>query len=347
MGARTFDEILSAIKARISDVSNLDTSEGSYTDTLIRAVAMEIANDYFDQQAIIPIAFVDETSGSYIDKRAAEYGLARKPGTKAEATVTFAGSDGTVVPAGTVVQTADGLLYSTDEAVTVASGTATAAVTAEGAGSIYNVPENSITTMQNSVGVTVQSSTEAAGGTDPETDQALVERLYSIWRKPATSGNANHYEAWAMEVDGIGAAKVWPCWDGGGTVKVVVLDSNMEPPTEEQVQAVAAHIEQVRPICVDVTVEAATETTLTVAAVIQTDGSVLPEDVQEQYQQLLVQYCKDLAFQSQTVVYNRIAYMLLSIPGVTDFSSLTLNGSTDNITLADNAVPVVGTVTVT
>lgn len=346
MSVRTFEDILASIKSRIADVSNLDTSEGSYTDTVIRAAAMEIASDYFDQEAMLPIAFVDETSGIYIDKRAAEYGLTRKNGTRAVASVTFSGRDGASVPAGTAVQTREGLVFLTDTAVMVASGSATAAVTAENTGSVYNVEAGAITTLQNSVGVVVQSSTAAIGGTDDETDEALVERLYAIWRKPATSGNANQYEAWALEVDGIGGAKVWPTWNGGGTVKVVVLDSNMEPPAAEKVQEVAAYIETVRPICVDVTVEAASETVITVAAEVQTEASTTKQEVQEQFRQLLDTYCKEIAFKMQTVVYNRIAYMLLSIPGVTDFTDLTVNGGKSNLTLADNAVPVLGTVSV-
>lgn len=343
---KTFEEILQSVRDRLA-VSNLDTSEGSYTDTLIRAVVMEIASDYFDHDALIPIAFVDETSGIYIDRRCAEYGITRKPGTKATATVTFAGSDGTVVPAGTAVQTAQGLVFVTDVAVTVADGIAAAAVTAEAVGAAYNVEDGDITTLQNSVGVTVQSSTEAVGGTDMESDEALVQRLYARWQTPATSGNAYHYEQWALEVEGIGGAKVFPAWNGGGTVKVVVLDSNMEPPTPEQVEAVAAHIEAERPICVDVTVEAAEQVSLTVAATVVLDGSVAAEDVRTQFEQLLDEYCKDLSFSQDTVVYNRIAYMLLSIDGVEDFTALTVNGGESNIVLEDNQVPVLGEVTVT
>lgn len=345
MYIKSFDAILTSVKERLA-VSNLDTAEGSYSDTLIRAVGMEIANCYFDQAALIPIAFVDETSGAYIDKRASEYGLTRKPGTRAAAAVTFAGADGAIIPAGTAVQTQDGLVFHTDVDVTIAAGTASAAVTAEAVGIVYNVAENAITTLQNSIGITVTSSAAAAGGTDPESDAALLARLSAIWQKPATSGNANQYEAWALEVEGIGGAKIWPTWNGPGTVKVVVVDSAMAPPTEEKVQAVAEYIEALRPICAAVTVEAATQTIIHVAAAVQTDSSTTPATVQEQFAQLLDDYCRSLAFQSQTVVYNRIAYMLLSIPGVTDFTALTVNDGTVNITLADNAVPVLGTVSV-
>lgn len=343
---KTFEEIMQSMRSNVS-VSNLDTSEGSYTDTLIRAVAMEIASDYFDHEALLSAAFVDEKSGSFIDLRCRDYGITRKPGTKAKATVVFSGDDGTTIPAGTAVQTAQGLVFVTDAAVIVADGTATAEVTAEDVGTVYNVEANAITTLQNSVGVTVHSSTKAAGGTDIESDAALLERLDDRRQRPATSGNVYHYMQWATEVNGIGRARVFPVWNGGGTVKVVVVDSNMEPPTPEQVEAVAAHIEEERPIGADVTVEAAELVSLSVQAAVILDGSVSVDDVRTQLSQLMDAYCKSIAFRSSTIVYNRIAYMLLSIDGVVDFTTLTVNGADQNIILQDNQVPVLDEVVLT
>lgn len=343
MPTRSFEEILTAIK---SSVSNLDTREGSYFDTQIRAVAMEIAQAYFDLDAVVPIAFVDETSGGYIDMRAGEYGIVRKPGTYAKATVTFAGSEGKLIPDATAVQTQGGLLFYTDEPAVIVSGAAIVPVTAADVGAVYNVPENAITALQSGAGVTVTASAAAVGGTDPETDEALLDRLLERLQRPPTSGNAYQYRQWALEVGGIGGAKVYELWNGPGTVKVVVADANMQPPTTQLVQDVAAHIAQLRPVCANVTVQAAEELTIQVAATVITDESVTLEGVKERLTQLLVDYCREVAFESLTVVYNRIAYMLLSIPGVEDFTSLTLNGGVVNLTLADNAVPVVGEVTV-
>ena len=48
-----------------------------------------------------------------------------------------------------------------------------------------------------------------------------------------------------------------------------------------------------------------------------------------------------------TVLYNRIAYLLLSIPGVVDYTSLTVNGGTANIVVGGTEVPVLTEVSVT
>ena len=113
----------------------------------------------------------------------------------------------------------------------------------------------------------------AAGGTDPESDGALYERIHAYLSRPATSGNAYHYEQWALEVAGVGAARVFPLWNGAGTVKVVLVDGGMEPASAEIVAAVQAHIEAERPIGATVTVAAAAPLSINVTAAVTLDGS--------------------------------------------------------------------------
>ncbi len=51
-------------------------------------------------------------------------------------------------------------------------------------------------------------------------------------RREAVSANKQHYKQWAEELDGVGRAKVFPLWDGDGTVKIVVTDANMQPASD-------------------------------------------------------------------------------------------------------------------
>jgi len=338
-----------AIKTDIlSRITYLDTREGSFANDMVSAVAHEIWKVYQSLNAIIPIAFVDETSGEYIDRRAAEYGITRKPGTKARARMTFTGKDGTVIPKGKVFQTADGLQFEVEKDVTIAGGTAEGTVVAAEIGSKYNVDAGEITLQLYALnGLESFANEAAAGGTDPETDAALLARLNEFRRNTATSGNAAHYRQWALSVDGVGAAKVYPLWAGPGTVKVVIVGPNMEPVDEPIVQACAAHIEENRPIGADVTVVSATAKTINVSAKAILDGSVTLSDVQGAFEKALTEYLHSIAFDENTIIYNRVAYMLLGIKGVQDFSVLTVNGGTANISLGADEVPVLGSVVVT
>lgn len=216
---KTPENIREQILAGMSN--ELDKREGSYTSDLVSPVAYEIWKLYDTMNELIPISFVDETSGTYIDRRCAEYGITRKEPQKASGyvklTCTTALSN-PQVPANTCFETneesADNRRrYHSTEAVTIKNGTALVNVEAEQTGTVYNVEPGTITQLQTALtGITVQSITNekaVAGGTDdPESDKDLVERLYKRLRDPGTSGNASHYQQWATEVPGIGDAKV-------------------------------------------------------------------------------------------------------------------------------------------
>lgn len=341
----TAESIKSDILGRLS--SDMQTNEGSFINDMASAVSIEIWKTYQSLNAIVPIAFVDDTSGEYIDKRCAEYGIIRKPGTKATAVMNLAGTDGTVIPEGKVFLTAEGLQFETGEEITISAGVATVIATAAEIGAEYNVDAGTITLqMTNISGLTSVSNQKAAGGTDAETDEALVKRLYDYLQNPATSGNIAHYKQWALSVDGVGGAKVQPLWDGPGTVKILIVGNNSEPVDTAIVEKCAGYIEANRPLGADVMVESAEGLNIDIAAEVTIDSTTTVETVQKTLAAQLTAYLKSISFDKYTIVYNRIAYMLLDISGVTDYTALTINNGTTNITIADNQVPVMGSVEV-
>ena len=177
---------------------------------------------------------------------------------------------------------------------------------------------------------------EASGGTDPETDSALLGRLLTRLREAATSGNASHYKQWALETDGVGAAKVVPLWNGAG----------MGPVDSAVTAACAAHIESVRPIGAAVTVQSVSTTAINVSAAVSVSASTTVGAVQAAFESALAEYLQSISFEQYTVPYTRIGYLLAGIDGVLDYSGLTANGGTANITIAADCVPQVGTVSI-
>jgi len=339
-----------SIKANILAAidTNLDTREGSFLNEMITPVAMELWKCYQSLKALIPIAFVDETSGPYIDKRCEEYGIKRKAGTKATAEINFTGSSGAVIPAGTAFLTAGGLEFRLKEQVTLVDGAGTGLLEAVNVGEAYNVDAGEITSIVRAIpGLTSFTNAAASGGTDPETDEALLARLNARRQTPAISGNAYHYRQWALEVNGVGDAKVLPLWEGPGTVKVLLVGPEKQPVDESVVSACALHIAEESPIGAIVTVESAEGLTINVEAAVTIDSTTTKAKVQEQLVSKLDTYLKSLAFKGYTLLYNRVAFFLLDIDGVVDFTSLKINGGTGNITIAESQVPVLGTVTVT
>lgn len=339
----TSESIQSAILAQ---VSAFDTQEGSFARTLIAPAAYEMWKVYTALEGIPSMLFPDENSGVYIDKKCADYGLSRKPGTAASAAVEFSGPAGLVVPAGKVFLTAGGLRYLLSETVTLGkNGKGSGTLIAESEGSAYNTDTGEIAVQQvNLPGLTFTAGA-ASGGVDEESDAALCQRLYEHLQRPATSGNVNEYLAWAKSVPGVGEARVFPLWNGAGTVKVVVCSEDKKPVDKAVTDACAAYIESVRPIGAAVTVASAAAKAVTVSAAVQLDGSVTLGAVKEAFQAALTDHLQSIAFKKSVVVYARLGFLLLDIDGVQDYQNLTLNGSAANLTLADNEVPVLSEVT--
>lgn len=338
------------IKADILDGIDLwDTGVGSFAYTLIAPVGYELWKYYTQLEAMVSMVFPDETSGLWIDKHANQYGIERKPGEKARCSITFSGTSGTVIPAGKVFLNEEGRRYTLDEAVTLAGGTGTGALTAEEAGAAYNTGENTITIQQTPLrGLTGWTTTAAAGGVDEETDESLLERYYDRLRKPATSGNVYHYEQWAREVPGVGAAKVYPLWEGPGTVKVVIAGDGYTVPDEEVVEAAAAHIEEQRPIGADVTVEAGEALTVNTAATVELREGASLEAVKAEFSGKLADYLLSLAFSADTeVVLTYVGHLLAECSGVYDYTGLTLSGKAENLPVGETDIPVLGEVSLT
>lgn len=342
----TPESIKAAILAEAGD--SLETREGSFLDSMAGPAAVEIWKVYQAMNAVISIAFPDESAGGYLDLEGAKYGITRKPGTRARCTMTLTGTAGSTIPAGTVFLTLEGLEFALLEDVLLTGGSDTGTAEATEIGSAYNVEGGAITRMVTTVtALSAWTNASATGGTDPESDAALYERIRDFRSRQATSGNAYHYEQWAMEVAGVGGAKIFPLWNGAGTVKVVLVDADMEPASSEIVAAAAAHIEEERPIGATVTVAAAQSLSIHVAAKLTLDGSTTLPEVKAVFASELDAYLKTLAFRTSILRYNQVAYLLLSLPGVLDFTSLTLNGGTGNVSIGAEQVPALGEVTLT
>lgn len=342
----TPETIKASILERIG--TDLQTREGSYTNDLISPVAFEIWRWCMTLEELIHAFYVDENSGGYLDKHAALLGMARKLGTRACAVIHFTGRDGVVIPAGTTFFTEAGQQYSLAYDAVLADGGADGYLQASDVGDQYNADAGEITQiLRNIPGLESWTNEAAQGGTDPESDGTLFHRIDYRRKHPSTSGNENHYVEWALSCDGVGAVKATGLWKGPGTVRVLLVDYDRQPVDASVVEACAAYIQTQRPVGADVTVMSAAGTEINVAATVTIDSSTTQAGVQAALASKLDAYLRELAFESYTVYVSRIAALLMEIPGVVDYAALTVNGGTENIAIAETAVPVIGEVTVT
>ncbi len=344
--AQTYDAIMARLLNAVPN--NLDKREGSFVWDALSPAALELAQVYIQMDLMLQYGFAQTTYGQYLDYRAGEHGITRKVATKAIGQVTITGSNGTVVAVGSLFATGAGVQFETLAEVTIGeAGSIAADIRAAEAGARGNVPAGTITEIPVSIaGVTaITNANPTTGGTDMETDAALLERLLEKVRTPATSGNVAHYLQWATSVSGVGDAKVFPIWNGNGTVKVVVIDANKEPASAEIVSDVEDYIAEVRPIGATVTVESATALNIDVVATLTLATGAVLADVKAAFETALTAYLQQIAFKQSYVSYAQVGSLLLDTPGVLDYSDLTLNTGTGNVTIGDTQVAIKGMVT--
>jgi uncharacterized phage protein gp47/JayE len=223
---------LSALRARIAAFINSAIPAGA---ALLRYSNMGIIGDvvagseselygYLDWIALQSVPFT--ATGEYLEAWAALKGVTRKQATAAIGSALFSGTNGSVLPAGTVLQRADGVTYTVNANQTVSGSTVTVAITATVPGASGDAPNATPLTLAS--GVSGITSTGAAsgpltGGADVETDAALRSRMLVIYAAPPQGGDADDYVEWALGVPGVTRAWTKALTSGAGTVGVFFM----------------------------------------------------------------------------------------------------------------------------
>lgn len=257
-----FEETVAAIRARLDadvnagrdpdDDSYVDTTEGGFYFDLTQAVVLELERVWDSLSIEVPAsAFVTTAWGEYLDEHGAVVGEERHDATQATGTVTFTGTDGTIIPTGWPVATEqvdvdqEPVEFTTTQEVIIAGGAVDADIIAEETGSEGNVAAGTILVLVDSIdGVTGVSNAEATGGgTDIETDELYRERLLLEYASSLGGGTVIDYERWSLDYPGVGKVTVVPLWSGPGTVRVIVTDPDNQPVSTEVVDGLQADLD--------------------------------------------------------------------------------------------------------
>ncbi|GEA17486.1 baseplate J/gp47 family protein [Moorella sp. E306M] len=330
--------------------SDLDKSEGSFIWDALSPAAIELALAAIWTQEVLRRGFVQTTFGEYLDLRAEEYGVTRRPAVAATGTVTFTGTTGTVIPKGTRVSTvsteaAPAVVFSTtEEAVISESGSIDVPVVAEEPGSNGNVAPGSIILLVEPVaGITSVTNTSATtGGLEEESDDSLRARILELAHKDEGDGNKADYEIWAKEVSGVGYVLVEPLWRGPGTVRVVILDQDGNIPSPDLVAAVQEYLDPggqgigmgKAPIGAKVTVEAPMEVNLTITVpTLAVESGYTVDQVKANLEAAAKAYILSVS-PGGIVRVKDLEAVIANAPGVLDFGDILINGIRQNVELA-------------
>jgi uncharacterized phage protein gp47/JayE len=342
----TREEILLRLLSNIS--SEFDKSVGSFFYDTQKPLAIELESIYDKLTEILLNGFAATAKGEYLDKKVAEQGLTRKAATYATGTVTVTGNVGSVISNGDKVAS-DTLVFTVTQTKYIdSSGTATVSVICDTPGKQGNVPSGAINRFPVTISglVAVTNTEPTSGGFDEESDDELRGRYFEKVSLPATSGSKYHYVMWAKEVKGVGDAKCMPLWNGAGTVKVIIINADKQAADAALINAVKNHIEAERPIGADVTVESAVPLAINISVSLTLANGVATDIAKQKISDSISSYLKKNAFSGTYISYAQIGGCILAVDEVLDYSNLKVNGGTLNINIPENAVPVLGVVTI-
>jgi len=339
--------------------SEFDDREGSLVWDMTRPTALEIAKIIgFDFPLIIQSTFPQFAEGVYLDYHGERESVKRREAVIAKGFITVEGSEETLIPAGTTVTTdeVDGIAieYRTTRDETIGSdGVVEIPIEAIDAGELANVPEHTINNFLEPVaGVSsLTNEDEISGGINEEDDDTYRERIIQTSRTRSFTGNKADYIRWAKEIPGVGEVLVVPEFDGPGTVQVLIASSTGTVASEELISQVQKHIAPdnrngggLAPIGALVTVTSINSKIINVSFTATLEDDFSKETILQSIKMHLSVYFSEELEQGGLVRYTKIGAIIMTTPGVIDYTNFTINGGTDNIQLEGDEVAVVGEV---
>jgi len=347
----TFESIMEDMLARVP--SNMDKREGSVIWDALAPCAIELQNIYIALDTVLNETFADTANLYYLAKRAAERGIAQKLATNAVL-------QGEFTPV--TLELPIGSRFSCDTlnyVVTEKIQDGVYKLTCETVGVEGNRHLGTLIPIDYIDGLATAALTEILiPAEDDEDVESLRQRYFDSMTSQAFGGNVADYKEKTISLDGVGGVKVVPVWNGGGTVKLTIIDSAFGVPTDELIESVQNAIDPVghsgegvglAPIGHVVTVVGVTGKTIDIVTNITYQSGWAWDSAKSYILNAIDLYFKELGQvwdenESLVVRISQLESRILSCAGVLDVSGTTLNGSTSNVSLDVNEIPVRGTI---
>lgn len=345
----TFEVILQRMLDKVPNT--IDKREGSIIYNALAPAAVELQNMYIEFDWILNQSFADTAQRDYLIRRCAERGIIPEPATKA----ILQGNFNIDIPIGSRFSL-NNLNYKVIEKI--ANGVFK--MECETVGEIGNQTLGTLIPIDYIDGLTSAELTAVLiPGEDEEDTEVLRQRYLNSFETNPYGGNKQDYIQKTNTLPGVGSTKVTPIWNGGGTVKLTILDSDFNKASSALIDTVQEAIDPssspgqglgIAPIGHIVTVDTATEVIVNITTTVTLDtgytwGMVEP-DVLAAMEAYMLEIRTDWANQNQS--YVRIAQIetrMLAIEGIIDISGTKINGSAQNLTLNNYEIPVLGAVT--
>lgn len=346
-----YESILQRMLDRVSD--KLDKREGSIIWDALAPAAIELQLMYIELDRVLAETFADTASREHLILRAAERPLYPEPATHVVLRGRFD------------VSVAIGARFSLEDlnyVVLSRREDGDYELQCETPGRDGNRLLGALIPIEYIQGLTSAELLEViTPGEDEEDTEAFRQRYLEDLEGGAFGGNITDYKKKVKAIDGVGGVKVYPVWNGGGTVRLVVIDSEYNPPTPVFLDKVQTAIDPIpnqgqglgiAPIGHFVTVQGAAERDVGITSRLVFKTGYSWEQLKPAIEEQVEAYFAELrmGWEAEDYLIVRISQIetrILSIEGVLDVGDTTLNSQAGNLALGADEIPVRGEIIVT
>ena len=345
---QTYENILDRSLARVA--SDVDKREGSVIMNAIAPVSAEHADVYIQLGNIVNNGYADTAVREFLILRCKERGIIPYEATKA----TLKGKFNMEIPIGSrfnlnelnyvataFIESADGYFYYQMECETEGTN-----------GNKFFGELSPIEYIDKDL--TGELTELLIPAEDEEDTEALRTRYLNSFDSNPFGGNKQDYVEKTDALDGVGGTVVIPVWNGGGTVKLIIINSDFGVASSTLVKAVQEAIDPdpqgtgsgIAPIGHTVTVVSAVGKTVSIKSRITlNDGyrwSQVKPKAEETLEAYFLEMRKNWEKGNLVVRISQIENRLLNLDGILDVADTQLNDVASNLALAQEEIPLLG-----
>jgi uncharacterized phage protein gp47/JayE len=349
--ADTYEEVMDRLLDLVPDT--MDKREGSIIYDALAPAAMEIALCYQEIEGVMMETFADTASRGYLIRRAAERGVEPEQPTQAVVKGVFTPTNLDLIGARFNLGDYNYVVFELIEAGQYK-------LRCETYGTAGNVSSGTLIPIDYIAGLQTASVTELLiPAQNEESTESLREKYFYSVNNIPFGGNKAGYKELVEEYDGVGACKVIPVWNGGGTVKIIILDASMGSPSSTLVDEIQTFLDPIQnsgegvgmaPIGHVVTVVGAGTTSINVSSEFSFQTGYDFATCLPQLQAAMDEYLETVSAtwantENCIVRISQLESRFLDCDGILDVQGTMLNGTAANLQIASDKVPVRGTIT--
>lgn len=347
-----FDYFMNTMLSNIPD--KYDKSQGSPIWDALAPAAIELQNEYIQIDYIIKNMFGDTADREYLELHAKDRNLYPHSATYSS----IKGEFNRELNIGTRFNLED-MNYYVAEYLERTDDYIYYELKCETPGVVGNIPYGDLLPIENvenlkhakNVGLIIP-------GENIEDTESFRKRYEDSFHDTRYGGNITDYKDFVGSIDGVGSVKVYPVWNGGGTVKIVFLDSEYKTPSKELISKVQELIDPVpykqlgkgkAPIGHYVTVEGAITLKVDISTKITLESGYNFLDIEDKVLEVINKYFLEINKEWHNEVNSvlrtaKLESYIVDINGVVDIENTKFNGKEGNLILKDNEVLVLGSV---